>query len=504
MLNKESSQNTAVIALSALVVFICGCFLIIKLKLLYGLAYTSDLFIHTQKSRSFLYGLPLLYDNIHGPHPYHNTFLELALSPFSALFGASGLIAAYWVICSSVFTWMIYSSRVASASGRVYIPFMLLISLLGPIGFWTFDNPVYGWHPEMLSLPCGLGLAVSLIEGRRALTLIFSLACLLTHEIGAVLAASIHLLFFYIRQLPSTSGFRHIIRRHVEILWPWVILFAAGLIIQRLWDSAGSGRLDGVIQQLQTEAGRKLVVGLISPLLELLAISSLGFLALTRSVKHVLLILFCATPAILAGAGAGLAYGDFPGADMHNIFWPPRWSFIWAITISGTFFSLFNSSNCRNGMSGLILSASLLTVVLIWCQDNWLRKYRSYDATERVTKALGGYIRPLFSQKELSLINCLSDRISKRNRVVLPGSMWALFEAHDIEFLNPSNPYRADPSILLCDLATRTPFDYDCLKKQEPYSTNTDYMTKDFESLRITFRKRLRDTYRLCRKSLLD
>ena len=341
MLNKESSQQLTLKTLCALAIVICGCFLTIKLKLFYGLAYTSDLFIHTQKSRSFLYGLPLLYDNIHGPHPYHNTFLELALSPFSALFGASGLITAYWVVCASVFTWMIYSSRSAPYAGRVYIPIMIFSSLLGPIGFWTLDNPVYGWHPEMLSLPCGVGLAVSLIEGRRTLILVFSLACLLTHEIGAVLAASIHLLFFYIKQLPGTTGIQQIIKRHVQILWPWVVLFAVGLLIQRLWDSAGSGRLDGVIQQLQTDTGRKLALGLASPLAQLLAISSLGFLVLTRSLKHALMTLFCATPAILAGAGAGLAYGDFPGAEMHNIFWPPRWSFIWAITISGTFFSLY-------------------------------------------------------------------------------------------------------------------------------------------------------------------
>jgi hypothetical protein len=155
-----------------------------KALLFNNLEYThSDFFSSLEMSRSWFYSRPLLHDNVYGDQAaIHNFFLLLAFAPLTISLGAYGLILGLVLLEVAAVV------RVARAStldpgGRLAI----LGGFLSPIGFAVFDDPGFGFHPELCYPPLALLLALDLREARPRTAILMGALIVLVKEDGAVL-----------------------------------------------------------------------------------------------------------------------------------------------------------------------------------------------------------------------------------------------------------------------------------------------------------------------------
>ena len=78
---------------------------------------------------------------------------------------------------------------------------------LGPIAYAVFDNPVFGFHPELCYPPLCVLLALDLREGRSRRAIVVAALTLLVKEDGAVLCACV--LVAYFARASSSSAPHH-------------------------------------------------------------------------------------------------------------------------------------------------------------------------------------------------------------------------------------------------------------------------------------------------------
>ena len=134
-----------------------------KALLFHGLEfYHTDFFSFLEMSRSLYASGELLRDNVYGHHAaIHNFYLLLAFSPLTVPLGAFGLILGL-VLLHVAAVLRIALAASLDLPGHV----ALLGGYLSPIAFAVFDNPVFGFHPELCYPPLALLLALDLREGR--------------------------------------------------------------------------------------------------------------------------------------------------------------------------------------------------------------------------------------------------------------------------------------------------------------------------------------------------
>ena len=164
-----------------------------KALLFHDLEYThTDFFSFLEMSRSLVQSGELLRDNVYGHHAaIHGFYLLLAFSPLTVPLGAYGLILGLVLLHLTAVV------RVALATtldlpGRV----ALLGGYLSPIAYAVFDNPVFGFHPELCYPPLALLLALDLREGRSRRATLVAALMVLVKEDGAVLCACVLVAFF--------------------------------------------------------------------------------------------------------------------------------------------------------------------------------------------------------------------------------------------------------------------------------------------------------------------
>src|SRR5262249_1421502 len=121
-----------------------------KAILFEGLEYTSDMFAFLQMLKSVFEGRPLLFENSFGnTKALHNYYVLPLFYPFTRLWGAYGLFIGYALLLLLA---ALSVSKLASAAPQwkreLYWSIMAAL-ILGPISFWVWDDPIYGWHGEL-------------------------------------------------------------------------------------------------------------------------------------------------------------------------------------------------------------------------------------------------------------------------------------------------------------------------------------------------------------------
>ncbi len=140
--------------------------LAVKAVLFRHLEYVCDLFQHLVMSRSVFEGHPFLWEP-QAAGLLHNYPLLPSFYALTGWLGAYGLFVglAAWMAGALVAVW-----RLASRSDpwRRELYWTVVFALvLGPVGFWLWDDPTYGWHTQMVFVPLGILFATCLITGTR-------------------------------------------------------------------------------------------------------------------------------------------------------------------------------------------------------------------------------------------------------------------------------------------------------------------------------------------------
>ena len=155
--------------------------------------YHTDFFSFLEMSRSLYQSGELLRDNAYGHHAaIHNFYLLLAFAPLTVPLGAYGLILGL------VLLHVIAVLRIALAADASTCPaaWRSWAAYLSPIAYAVFDNPVFGFHPELCYPPLALLLALDLREGRSRRAVLVAALMVLVKEDGAVLCACVLVAFF--------------------------------------------------------------------------------------------------------------------------------------------------------------------------------------------------------------------------------------------------------------------------------------------------------------------
>lgn len=479
-----SAGRRAHLAVAGLALALVLAFAICKAMLFEGLEYLSDIQIHVQKANSFLFGFPILYDNFHGPQPYHNTFVELLLGPLSARWGAYGLFApTYALILLTAFALLDLAGK-GSAEQRWSHYFLLLACLLGPVGFWMWDNVVYGWHPEILAFPFSVLMTCAILRERPRQAALWGALLLSVHENSPVVICSI-LLMREILGKPWREIFeRRSLLRICGIIAVCLALFGIAMAIQQLWDSAGSSRLSAALARNISYASAAKM--LLQALLILFSSSLVVFLSGFR-VRDMLLALACCLPLLITGTIASLPYSDNPSEALENIMWSPRYCFLWGAFLSG---ALIHVSRLRIGYSRerLAVSIALLAIVSLGLQHYALSSIRSYSPWARIGAIRSGQLTiNRLSPREVAFMECVAGAVDTRTPLQVSSFLVTMFHRHNVGEYTPANPYAAYPLITICDTLPRSPFVGGCLKLQEAAKGRKEIRRAMIDGLSVTY-----------------
>jgi len=227
-----SSPAARTLAAAALLLVLYGG--LCKALLYRGLEYYhTDFVSFLQMSRSLLESGELLRDNVYGHHAaIHNFYLLLAFAPLTLAFGAYGLILGLVLLHATAVLRVALAPSLDLAS-RVAV----LGGSLGPFAWAVFDNPVFGFHPELCYPPLCVLLALDLREGKPRRAILLAALVALVKEDGAVLLFSVLAAHFAARLWALRAGpaaeRRAVAARAAASLAAATLVFALGMAL--LW-----------------------------------------------------------------------------------------------------------------------------------------------------------------------------------------------------------------------------------------------------------------------------
>ena len=176
------------VALGLAVVAVIWVFLL-KLETFYDLGYTSDLFVHVQLARSWLDGRGLLQDNCFGNQlAIHTYFLLVPLGLIAKPFGAPGLLFALAVSVGVAYLSATRTMRLLGVDGRVAV-IAAGIVLTSPFSVAFYQDPIHGFHVEILAPALCLVLFYFLLQQRMIPSIVTAVAIISVKEDAPIAAA---------------------------------------------------------------------------------------------------------------------------------------------------------------------------------------------------------------------------------------------------------------------------------------------------------------------------
>lgn len=428
-----------------------------KVALFDRLAYTSDLFSFVQMSNSFLRGRPLLHENCFGAHRVHNNYLILLLAPLSLPWGAPGIfLGSVGLSFASWAAALLTAAR--DGAGRLVQQGATVAALsLGPVAFWIWDNPVYGWHAEILYLPLAVLFALSLERGARW-SWLWAALIVLNREEGAVLAWSVHLLWI-LNGDPATPRRW---RRAALATAGWLAVFLLGLAWLRLLAGSPPQRLtqalgflsrlveDPELRGAAVQEARRWLVLVAAGLLPLAAVRA------WRRLGWTVLLALPVFAVTLVGAAT---YASYAGLfTLHGVLWPPRFVLVWSLVAAGLLLRRPqpDPGKARSAPWGWVLACGVSLAV----QYEWLERARGYVLADRVipSRAAGQLPASRLSPAEKRFLSCLEDRVPVRTPVATDGSLFRYFHGHDLVWPDRAGAAWAPPALVVCDVEKRLMF----------------------------------------------
>ncbi len=461
--------------------------LICKSVLFDRMSYTSDLLRFTQASRTWLEGLPLFFEFNRGADSYlHNNFIILAFAPFTFLFGSRGIFFAAAalqlgaaVLCFKRLSLLPWPSRI---SGLL----LLTAFLFGPTAFWLWDNPIYGWHPETLYPSLSLFLLLSL-ESRSKRFWAAAVLIVLVRQDGAVMGWSVHSLFILLQHGERKAK----ARRLAAATFYWLLVFAAGMAVLRIFAAAGAARVGSALMEAAAVAHDPAHLLLTLRMLAKWAIMLSPFcivLLLQQGRCILLAAAVCIVPLLAVNLVAAFAYYSMTPdvVQAHGLTWQPRMALPWALGLCALVLGIITDRRGLNGICGVL--ALVFAVSSQWVS---LAAMRHYPLAARLTVPFhSNYPQPELAPQEKQLVACIGRTVPKGAVVSGFGGSEVLFP--QTRFIWPENleGQHQKPDLLICDAFRRFDFEYGCGEYLSRID-RSEYQVAAAGGLRIAFNSRI-------------
>jgi hypothetical protein len=400
-----------------------------------------DLYTFLEMSWSWRYAGHLLHDNVYGAHgAIHNFYILPLLSPLTIPLGAYGLVVALTV------TYLIGALRVARTTaldqtGRVVV----LAALLGPVAFFVFDNPAFGFHPELFYPPLVALLVMDLLEGRHRRAILPAVVMLLVKEDGAVLLAAVLLVYFAWRLWSSREAPRAERRRLMATaaltLLVVTVIFAAGMTLLALQSEATGPMLRNaeprllrslkilgrtVAGEARSFHGERLRAGLTGYAL----VCGLLLLPLGRRLPRGLALFLLSAPVIVILLSVSSAHYRF-----QMMLWPPRLAHLLALVVA----CLAHASAPPTASPSRRGKVALAVLVLIsWSGQLALLNQVGYSPLARLNPTAlvsgRGFLVSAYPADEVRLLRCVAAHLPGGLPVEVTGALHAFFHRQSIVF----------------------------------------------------------------------
>jgi hypothetical protein len=452
----EKPPPSAPGATTALVAALLAGWLAVKVRLFLGLEYTSDLFAWIQLPRNWLQGRPFFYASGPPSAVVHGYYLSPLLGPLTNAWGAYGLFAVHAALLLAAFR---AADRLIAPDFGRRVAFALAY-LFGPIAFWIWDDPTYGWHIELLYLPLAVLFVAALCRGSRA-RWAWAAALVLLREDGAVLACSLELVRTWGRQdAPPWS--RRGLGATLRIALVWLAVFAAGFAWLRFTQPELEGRFGRAVHFMAASLpGARSALALSAVWALLLFLSGL----VLATPRRAALALLGAVPLLVVAVVASGYYGSAQGIALHGPTWPPRFVMLWSVLGAAL---LVPAGETEKGPPGLARSRRGVAIAIaasLIAQLALLSAVRGYSPLQRFATALpgsGDLLSARLSAAERSFLGCLRERLPRDTTVAAHGSLFAYFHRHDL--VHPQFVAHAwrPPAVVVCETEDRLPWEDDC------------------------------------------
>jgi hypothetical protein len=412
--------------------------------------YHTDFFGFLEMSRSLFQSGELLRDNVYGHHAaIHNYYLMLAFAPLTLSFGAYGLILGLVLLHVAAVLRVAFAATL-DLPGRVAV----LGGYLGPIAYSVFDNPVFGFHPELCYPPLCVLLALDLREGRSRRAIVVAALTMLVKEDGAVLCACVLVAYFARRlfELRSASPEerRPVVAAATRSLLAVVLAFGAGMAL--LWVM---GRILPQPQETSTvrvlESLRRLgsAIAAHNLLRENVLLGLAGYavvcvltlLPLGRRLFQGLTLLLVASPPLLAVLVVGAGPYRF-----RYMLWPHRLAALLGLAAACFVLTCAASSGRRTMARVLALVAlSWAAQLLVLSRSEGYSVRARLDAPALLTGATtrASDIPP----EDLRFLRCLGERLPRGLPVEAIGDLHPVFHRQSIVFAPRAAYARSAPRL---------------------------------------------------------
>lgn len=417
-----------------------------KALLFHDLEYMgSDFFSFLEMTWSWYYAGLLLHDNVYGYHfAIHNFYLLLAFSPLTIPLGGYGLILGLVLL-----HWIAVLRVALCARLDVARRLGILAGALCPLAYYVFDNPSWGFHPELCYPPLALLLAFELMDGRRSRAVLLAVLIVLVKEDGAVLCAAILVAYFAGRLWTLRAGPREERRRvaaaALSSLLGLVLVFAAGMALlsaasrsfvstQDTAPARVMGSLRKVAVILSGEGRAFLHEYLWDGLGIYALIGVLVLLPLGRRLPRGLLLLLLSSPPLVAVlvVSSGLYHFSF-------MLWPPRIATLLGLVVACLVFGSFADAAppTGDGLRAAVLWVGAL-VVCSWGLQILLLPRLGYSPWPRVNAAQlwsgRRYQSAAVPREELRFLRCVAARLPGGLPVSTVGDTHPVFHRQSIVF----------------------------------------------------------------------
>ena len=437
MTSRSSVSTGAVATVAVLMVLYAG---LCKALLFHDLEYYhTDFFSFLEMSRSLYQSGELLRDNAYGHHAaIHNFYLLIAFSPLTVPLGAYGLILGLLLLHVSAVVRIAFAETL-DLPGRV----ALLGGHLSPFAFAIFDNPVFGFHPELCYPPLALLLALDLREGRSRRAILIAALVVLVKEDGAILCACVLIAFFAPRlwalRACAPEDRRPVVAATGRSLLAAAVAFAAGMAL--LWvmgrvltlpqETAEVRVLDSLRNVGHAVAGRGVLrESLQWRLVGYGVVGVLCLLPLGRRLFRGLALLLVSSPPLLAVLL--VAAGTY---RFRYMLWPHRLAALQALAVACLALALPTSTSAAR--RPMVRVAALLA--LTWAAQLFvLDRAEGYTPWARL-QALAllraeGTRASTVPPEELRFLRCLGGRLPRGLPVSSFGDLHPVFHQQSVVF----------------------------------------------------------------------
>jgi hypothetical protein len=434
---RSSVSTGAVATLAVVMVLYAG---LCKALLFHGLEYYhTDFFGFLEMSRSLFQAGELLRDNVYGHHAaIHNYYLLLAFAPLTLAFGAYGLVIGLVILHLAAVLRVAFAPSL-DVPGRV----ALLGACLGPIAYAVFDNPVFGFHPELCYPPLCVLLALDLREGRSRRAIVIAALAMLVKEDGAVLCACVLVAWFALRlfelRAASPEERRPVVAAATLSLSAVALAFAAGMAL--LWvmgrvlpqpQETSTGRvLDSLHKLGSTATGHGLLrENLLWGLAGYATVCVLLLLPLGRRLLRGLLLLLVACPPLLLVLVVGAGPYRF-----RYMLWPHRLAALMGLAAASLVLTWTSSPSARKPTTARVLALVALSWAVQWfvlVRSEGYPVWRRLDAPALLTGA--GTRSSDVPLEDLRFLRCLGDRLPPGLAVSAIGDLHPVFHRQSVVF----------------------------------------------------------------------